>query len=204
MGGIEDHGAAERLELGQAAVIHHQGVVAEAGAPLGEPEPAAAGLQAEFRQLGHHLGHVPGRQELALFHIHAPGAARHRRRGGLEQIGLTAEVGGNLEHIHHLSSRCRLVAFVDVGEHRQGEALAHLLKNRQALLGPGPTERPAGAAVGLIEAGLEHVVDAEPLAELAHLIGDLQHEVAALDHAGAGDQAQGVAHGLPSPAWTRS
>lgn len=76
VGGIKDYRAAGGLQLGQAAVLHHQGVAAKAGAVLGEPEPAAARLQAAVGQLGHHLGNVPRRQELAFLHVH------HLRRAG--------------------------------------------------------------------------------------------------------------------------
>ncbi len=40
--------------------------------------------------------------------------------------------------MHHLAGTGHgLVAFVDVGQHRQAEGLAHLLQDRQALLWAG-------------------------------------------------------------------
>ena len=85
MSGIEDHRAAQGPELGQAAVVHHQGVVAKAGAPLGKPEPDAVGLQTAFRQLAHHLGHIPGSQEQPLLHIRHLAGAGHGLGGSLER-----------------------------------------------------------------------------------------------------------------------
>ena len=198
MGGIEDHRAAQGLQLGQAAVVHHQRVVSEAAAPLREPQPATARLQAAFGQLAHHLGHVPRRQELALFHIHHLGAAGHCLGGRLQQVGLPAQKRRDLQHVHRLGGSGGLVALVDVGEHLHPEALAHLRQDRQTLLGARPAERLAGAAVGLVEAGLEHVLHPQPPAQVAHLLGHLQHQVAVLDHARAGDQAQGGGHRIDS------
>ena len=201
MGGIKDHRAAQGLELGQAPVIHHQGVVAKAAAPFSQPEAAAGGIQARFRHLVHHLGHVPGGQKLALFHIHHLLCASHGLGGGFQQIGLAAEEGWDLEHIHDLGGGSGLVAFVDVGEHRHPKALAHLLEDFEALIGARPPIGLAGAAVGLVEAGFEHVTDAQLLADAAHLLGHLQHQIPALDHTGPGDQGEGLgAHGLGAAA----
>ena len=46
VGGIKDHRAAQGLHLGQAAVVHHQGVVAKAAAPFCQPEAATSRIQA--------------------------------------------------------------------------------------------------------------------------------------------------------------
>jgi len=102
VGGIKDHRSAKGLQLGQAAVIHHQGVVAEAAATFGEPELAAAGFQAGLRQLAHHLAHVPGGQELPLLHVHHLLCAGHGLSGSLKEVGLEAEEGRDLQHIHCL------------------------------------------------------------------------------------------------------
>ena len=56
VGGIENYWATEGLELGQAALIHHQSVVTKAVAAFGEPDMLRAGIV----QLLHHLLHIPG------------------------------------------------------------------------------------------------------------------------------------------------
>ena len=110
---------------------------------------------------------------------------------------MAAEEGWDLEHIHRLGGGSGLMAFVDVGEHRHPETLAHLLQDFEALIGARPAKRLAGAAVGLVEAGLEHVANAQLLAEVAHVLRHLHHKLAAFDHTGPGDQGEGLgAHGL--------
>ena len=62
VGDVQDHRAAQVPHEGQAAEIHHQVVVAEAGAPLGEDDLIIAGGP----DLLHHRLHIPGGQKLAL------------------------------------------------------------------------------------------------------------------------------------------
>jgi hypothetical protein len=83
---------------------------------------------------------------------------------------------------------------MDVGEHRQPKAFAHLCQVRQPLFGASAAERCARASVGFVEACLEYLIDAQLAAETTHLFGDPQHQIAILDHARAGNQTK--AHGL--------
>ena len=121
MRGIKDHRTADLGHDRQRAHIDHQRVVAERGASLGHQHVgiAAAG------DLGDHIGHVPGRQELALLHLHdAP-----RLGGRNEEVGLAAQEGRDLQHVHHLGDTRALAGLVHVGDDRQPERLADLCEH---------------------------------------------------------------------------
>ncbi len=127
MGRIEDHGAARAAQMGKALEVHHQIAVAEGGAPFGDPDGPGGWAAAKFV---HGVPQIPGGQELSLLEVH--GMARGRRRQ--EQIRLTAEEGGDLEHIHGFGHPGALVGLVDIREHRDAQALSHLRQDVQALL----------------------------------------------------------------------
>src|ERR1017187_8991829 len=78
MRGIEDDGPAEFTQQRQRAHVGDKVVVAEGRAALGEQDIASAG----GGDLRNHVAHVPRREELSFFHIHAT----LRARGGLDQI----------------------------------------------------------------------------------------------------------------------
>ena len=126
---VEDH----RRELahdGQRAHVHHQIVVAERGAALGEKDALAAGL-ADFLD---RMTHVPRRDELAFLDVH--GAAALARRD--QQIGLAAEEGGNLQHIDGFGDARHVGGFVHVGQHGNFHRLATLRRMRRPSSSPGP------------------------------------------------------------------
>ena len=118
VGGIEDHGAADLGHDRQRAHVDHQRVVAERGAPLGDEHVGVAAS----RDLGDHVLHVPGRQELALLHLHRAAGLG----GGDEQVGLAAQEGRDLQHVHHLGHARALLRLVHVGDDGEAERLADL------------------------------------------------------------------------------
>ena len=91
--------------------VDDQVVVAEAGAALGEQN--AAGLPG--LELADHVAHVAGRHELALLDVHWFAG----RRGRQQQVRLSAQEGGNLQHVDDGGRRRGLRRLVNVGQHRQ-------------------------------------------------------------------------------------
>ena len=88
MGCVEDDPYAGFLHPGDGSHVRDEIVVAEGGPPLGDEVVRAA----EGLELVGYVLNVPRRKKLAFFHIHDPAGAG----GGLEQVGLAAEEGGNL------------------------------------------------------------------------------------------------------------
>ena len=83
MGGVKNHrraGGARKDR--QRAEIRNQRVVTERGAALGHQHVRIASAG----NLGDHIGHVPGRQELALLDVDGTAG----RSGGDQEIGLPA------------------------------------------------------------------------------------------------------------------
>ena len=114
MRGVEDHRRARLGQDRQRAHVRHERVVAEGHAALGDEHLRVACAD----DLGDHMRHVPGREELALLHIdHLAGPRR-----GDEEIGLAAEEGRDLQHIDGLSDRGALLGLMHVGEHGKAES----------------------------------------------------------------------------------
>ena len=159
-----------------------QRVVAEADAALGHQHIGIAGAG----DLGDHILHVLGREELALLHIdHLAGMG-----GGDQKIGLAAEEGGNLQHVHGLRHGGALVALMHIGQDRQAEFGADFGEDRQrpfqahAALGIG------AGAVGLVEAGLVDQPDAGLVAGLLQRARHVEGMGAAFELAGPGDDGE--------------
>ena len=136
--------------------------------------------------LGHHVGHVPGRQKLPLLDVDR--AAGLRR--GDDQVGLAAQIGGDLQHIDRRAHRRALLGQVDIGDYRAADAVAHRGENLQALGHADAARAVAAGAVRLVEGTLVDQPDAHARGDVVKRSGDLQGVVAALDGAGAGDQGQ--------------
>ena len=182
VGDVQDHRAAQAPHDGQAAEIHHQVVVAEHGAPLGEEDPAIAG----GADLVHHRLHVPGGQELAFFDIdHLAGPGR-----GHQQVGLAAEKGRDLQDVQDLGGGRHVGDLVDVGEDRQAHLGLDPGQDLQALAQPRPAVRGEGGAVGLVKGGLEDQRQVQLPGIVLQGPGDLQGGRGGLDDAGPGDEDQ--------------
>ncbi len=107
-----------------------------------------------------------------------------------QQVGLAAEEGGNLQHVDDLGRRRALRRLVDVGEQRQGELPPDLGEDLQPSTEPGSAKRLAGAAVRLVERGLEDQLQAEALGDSGEDLGRPERRLGALDHARAGDDRE--------------
>ena len=121
--------------------------------------------------LGGDVRHVPGREELALLDVDR----RARLARGEQQVGLAAEEGRDLQHVHRLRGRRALRALVHVGQHRQAEALR---ARRPGSRGPRPCRRRAprrsAGAVGLVEAALVDQRHAGGARDRAQRVGHFQ------------------------------
>ncbi len=182
MGGVEHHGATDLGQDRKRAHVGDQGVVAERDAPLAGHDVGVARL----RDLFDHVLHVPGGEELPLLHIDR---ATGLRRGD-QQVGLAAEEGGDLQHVHRLGHGRALLGRVHVGQGGQAKGLADLGEHRQSRLQPDTADAARGGAVRLVERGLVDQPDPQPSADLLQRLGGLQRVGAALHGAGASDQAQ--------------
>ncbi len=187
MGGVEHHRTSDLGHDRQGAHVGDQAVVAEGHAPLAGQHIGIAGA----RHLGDDVLHVPGRQELALLHIHRP----PRPRSGHQKVGLAAEEGGDLQHVDRFGDRGALVVLVHVGHGGQTQALADLGEDRKRRLEAHAAAGGGGGAVGLVEGTLVDEPDPAPFSDLLQRLGGLQRMGAALHRAGPRDhgQRQGVA-----------
>jgi hypothetical protein len=110
-----------------------------------------------------------------------------------KQIGLPAQEGRDLQAIDDLAARRAVLALVHVGEHGEAELLLHLGEHGEPFVESAAAERSAGRAVGLVVAALEHQRHAEFGADALQGLRVAQGVVAALDHAGSGDQCERLA-----------
>ena len=134
----------------------------------------------------HGLGHVVGRDELAVLDVH-DGAGLRR---GDDELRLHAEVCRDLDDVDDLGRRRRLIRVVDVGEDRQLELALHLLEQLEALLEARALVEVERATVVLRERRLEDHRDAEVRRDLLRALRGAHHQRLGLDNAGPGDQEQ--------------
>src|SRR6185312_13493053 len=91
---------------------------------------------------------------------------------------------------HHRGDLAERGVFVHVGEHWHTDLALHLAEDAQPLLHARTAEAGAGGTVGLVEAGLEDEVHAEPGGDLLQRARGIQLQLLGLDHARTGDQEQ--------------
>jgi len=174
---VEDDGG-ERAHSREAAKIHYKIVVAEAGATLGEKDAPVAGGANFFDG----VGHVPGGDELALLDIDgAPGFC-----GGDEQVGLTAEEGGDLEDVDGFGCDLALAGLVDVGKDGKAGFASEAAEDARAFEEAGAAKTFDASAVGLVEAGFEDEGDGEVGGDALKSVGHGADVGFAFDDAGAG------------------
>ena len=149
MGGVEDYRPARIPHDLQPAHIHHQVVVAEAGAPLRKHHLRVAG-RGDF--VGRAVD-IVGSHELAFLDVHdAAGPA-----GGYKKVRLAAKEGRYLEDIRHLGDLFGLRRLVDIGEHGEARGL-HACQDAQPLTQPRPPIGLSAGAIGLVEGSFENEV----------------------------------------------
>src|SRR5208282_5155251 len=92
------------------------------------------------------MTHVPRRNELSLLDVHR--AATFSRSD--QKIGLAAEEGGDLKHIHRFSDAQNVGSLVDVGQHGNLYRFANLAENAQTFLKSWAAKAADRGAVRLV------------------------------------------------------
>jgi hypothetical protein len=126
-------------------------------------------MSANRRDFVDDVAHVPRREELALLYIDA--ALRARR--GLDQIRLTAEERGDLQHIGDFGRRLAVRDFMDIRENRQTELAFDLCQDGKPAFQAGAAKAIACGAIGLVVAGLEDEREIEVVADFRQCLGGL-------------------------------
>src|SRR5690606_20147244 len=117
VGRVEHHRAAGVAHHRQRAHVADQVVVAEARAALAGHDLLVAG---GLRLVGDVL-HLPRRQELALLDVARAAGAGHL----LDEVGLPAQEGRRLQHVHHRGDLVHRRVLVHVGKHRHADLALH-------------------------------------------------------------------------------
>ena len=190
VGGVKDHRAAGLAHDGQRPHVGDQIVVAEAGATLADHHAVLVdtGVPRRGPCLGHDLHHVVRRQELALLDVDGPAAGSH----GVDEVGLAAQEGRRLQHVHHLGHGLDLIDLVDIGDDGHTDLALDLGQHLQPALKPRPPEGLAGAAVGLVERRLVDEGDVQLGADFLELAGGVECQLQGLDGARPGQQEEGL------------
>ena len=113
-----------------------------------------------------------------------------QRATAQDEIRLPAQERGRLEHVDDGRDLVERRVLVHVGEHRHADLGAHALEHPEAPLDPEAAKPAQRRAVRLVERRLEHERHAELRGDRLELLGNVEHERLALDHAGPGDQEQ--------------
>ena len=179
---VEHDRIAQRAHLGRRPEVYHQVAVAEAGAALGQEDPAIA---AGGDLVGGVL-HVFGCHELALLDVDdATGAT-----GRYQQVRLTTQEGGDLKNVARLGHRCRLTGLVDVSEHGQAGLLADITQDLKALFQAKPAIRRLAGPVSLVEGSLEYRVQSRRVGRFRQCVTDLEGMLGGFNDARAADHEQ--------------
>ena len=184
VGGVHDHGIAQFTHDGQPPHIGDQCVVTEAGTAFCEKNVVIA---CRF-QLGNDVFHIPGRQELPFFHIDAPAALACR----VHQVRLPAEERGDLEDVQHLRRFFHLACFMYVADDGNAQFLFDARQLFQPFFQSGSPEGIVGRTVGFVKRCLEYVRHAQFRADALHFLPDGQAVFITFQHAGSGQQQQGL------------
>jgi len=132
MGRVEDHGITEAAHDRNGAHIGDEVVVAKSGAPFGEQEFGATGGDGFLCD----LGHVGGGEELAFLDVDD----RTRADGGVNEVGLAAKEGWDLQDLDGACGEADLFLGVDVGEDGESKAIADIGEHFEAFFQAGAAE----------------------------------------------------------------
>ena len=168
--------------MGSERMSRDERVVAEARAALGDEDVRIAGAD----DLGDHVLHVPGREELPLLDVDdAPGSRR-----GDQEIRLTAKEGRDLQDVDGFGDVRALAGLMHVGENGHSELLADVGEDRERLVEAEPSLRLERGAVRLVERALVDEADVELAGELVQRTGHVEGVLAAFERARSGDQGE--------------
>ena len=131
MGRVEHHRIACLTHHRQRPHVADQCVIAKAR-PAFRQQDAVIARRGDLLR---HCRHVPGRKELALFHIDdSPRPPR-----GQQQVRLAAKKGRNLQNIHRLRGCLHLTRIMYVSQHRTTKLRSYLSQDRQSRINPHST-----------------------------------------------------------------
>src|SRR6185295_358060 len=113
-----------------------------------------------------------------------------RGGGGANEIGLPAEERRRLQHIDHLGYRLHLFLRMHIRQDGHADLALHLGEDRESLFHAKAAKRLAGAAVRLVVRRLENERHAELAGDFLQLAGDVDLQLARLDHARPGNEKE--------------
>ena len=96
----------------------------------------------------------------------------------------------HLQEVDHFRDTTRLRGLVNVGCYRNAELLAKTTQLRQTRFQTGSSRRSDARSVGLVEARLEDVTEADFRAQITQRPTDLRVDRRVLEHTGPADQRQ--------------
>ena len=148
MGAVHDDIRYNLLHVWDVAEIHHEVVVAEAVATLGEPYLLGTALQS----LLHRVAHVSATEELGLLDVdHLACLCR-----SYQEVGLATKESWYLKHIANLASSFCLITLVDVGEYTESILFLDVAEHLETFLQTWSTEGVDGSAVRFVKRRLEY------------------------------------------------
>ena len=147
MGAIHHHTSHVLFHQGNIAEVNYEVIIAVYVSALSEPYFFGSGLQTFFDG----KTHILTREKLGFLNVHnATGL-----RGGAEQICLTAEECGNLQHVYHFACWCCLFTLVYICQERKTIFALDISQHLQALFHSRTTKRTNRCTIGLIERGFK-------------------------------------------------
>ena len=186
VGGIKDDGVPGLFHFVESPWVDDEVVIAEGVAAFCEDNAVVA----RGFNFGGDFRHVFGGEELAVLEVDDSACS-----SGLNHQGrLHAEVGGNLENVHHIGHRGYMVGIMNIREERKTKLLLDFLKNFQAFVHAGPHVIVHTAAVVLLEARLiDDAGEGKGLLDFCEFFGHAEHGVTRFNHAWATDEKELVA-----------
>ena len=112
-----------------------------------------------------------------------------------DEVRLARQKGRQLQYVHHFGHLLRLPRFVHVGNHGHAKGRLHVLEDAHAFFQAGAAVGMDRGAVGLVEAGLEHIGNAQFLRDTHVFFAGAHGEIARFEHVDAAKQreAAGIA-----------
>ena len=133
--------------------VDDQIIVTEARSALAQDDAVVAGLLA----LADDVDHFLRGKELRLLDIDRGARPGHRH----DEVGLAREECRKLDDVRHFGRGGGLVRLMDIGQDRHAEAALDRIEYPQALLQAGTAKAVDRRSVGLVEAGLENIGNAQ-------------------------------------------
>ena len=159
---VDGDGHAERFHGLNAQHVHDEIVISKTDAALAKEGWV---VRRDFTDLGDDVLHIPGREELRLFHVEPPARRLNGFGADDDEIGLTRKKGWHLNNLGDFRDRYSLINLVIVGDDRHAELGFHFREDFEALFHARPAIGCDGRPVRLVEAGLENIGQAEPLTD---------------------------------------